>query len=111
MQNAYAPGRVSRRNKQVKPAGLRRGPLNDDEVVLSGNESQTSPRSVDLIHAVDELNDTLPADIGLVVEVIAFCDSDGVNTTGKLLQNHQKQAVTPTESIRTRRVPRPHIGS
>ena len=36
------------------PAGLRRGPPYDDEVVFSGNESQTTPRSVDLIHAVDE---------------------------------------------------------
>ena len=36
------------------PAGLRRGPLDDDEVVFSVNESQTTPRSVDLIHAVDE---------------------------------------------------------
>ena len=36
------------------PAGLRRGPPYDDEVVFSGNEGQTTPRSVDLIHAVDE---------------------------------------------------------
>ena len=52
------------KNKQVKPAGLRCGPLDDDEVVLSGNESQTTPRSVDLIHAVDEFNNTFPAHIG-----------------------------------------------
>ena len=66
------------KNKQVKPAGLRCGPLDDDEVVLSGNESQTTPRSVDLIHAVDEFHDTLPAHIGVVVGVVQFGDSDGV---------------------------------
>lgn len=52
--------------------------MDDDEIVLSGNESKTTPRAVDLVCAVDELNDTLPADIGLVVGVIEFCDSDGV---------------------------------
>ena len=65
-------------NKQVRPAGLRRGPLDDDEVVLSGNESQTTPRSVDLIHAVDEFHDTLPAHVRVVVGVVQFGDSDGV---------------------------------
>ena len=66
------------KNKQVKPAGLRVGPLDDDEVVLSGNESKATPRSVDLIHAVDEFHDPFPAHIGVVVGIIQFGDSDGV---------------------------------
>ena len=53
--------RIKEKGEALKPAGLRRGPSYDDEVVLSGNESQTTPLSVDLIHAVDEFHNTLPA--------------------------------------------------
>lgn len=66
------------KNKQVKPAGLRRGPLDDDEVVLSWHESQTTPRSVDLIHAVNEFHNPFPAYVGVVVGIVQFGDSDGV---------------------------------
>ena len=59
-------------NKQVRPAGLIRGPLDDDEVVLSGNESQTTPRSVDLIHAVNEFHNPYPAYVGVVVGIVQF---------------------------------------
>ena len=52
--------------------------MDDDEIVLSGNDGKATPRAVDLVCTVDELNDTLPADIGLVVGVIEFCNSDGV---------------------------------
>ena len=56
--------------KQVKLAGLRRGPLDDDEVVLSGNYSQATPRSVDLVHAVDEFHNPFPAHVGLVIGIV-----------------------------------------
>ena len=64
--------------KASKTTSLRLGPLDDDELVLSGNNCEATPRSVDLVHAVDELDDTLPADIGLVIGVIQFGDSDCV---------------------------------
>ena len=74
-----APGFGSRRIKQVRQTGpLRRGPFDDDEVVLSGNEGKATPRTVDLVCAVDEFHNTLPAHVGVVVGIIQFGDSDGV---------------------------------
>ena len=52
--------------------------MDDDEIVLSGNESKTTPRAVDLVCAVDEFHNTLPAHVGVVVGIIQFGDSDGV---------------------------------
>ena len=57
--------------------GLRVGPPDEDEVVLSGNESKTTPRSVDLIHAVDEFHNPYPAHVGVVVGIVQFGDSYG----------------------------------
>ena len=54
------------------------GSFDDDEAVFSGNDSETSPRAVELADAVYAFHDTLTSCIGVVVGVVEACDSDGV---------------------------------
>ena len=41
---------------------------------------------MDLIHAVDEFHNTLPAHIGVVVGIVQFGDSDGVANLDTLIE-------------------------